>query len=169
MNVPNILTIFRMLLIPIVALSFYFGFPIVYPIVIFLIAGLTDILDGYIARKYDLITKWGIVMDPLADKLMSMTMLCCLVLKNYIPFWVFFIVAVKELFMISSGVLLYKRGTVIPSDRFGKISTLLFYISIFALAFNTEIGNNLLYVAVASSIVALANYAIIYYKSNLKV
>lgn len=166
MNVPNTLTIFRILLIPVVAVLFYFNFPLVYPIFIFFAAGFTDVLDGYVARKYNLITKWGTVMDPLADKLMCITIMCCLVLKNYIPAWAFFILAIKELFMIFCGILLYKKGTVIPSNKFGKISTLLFYVAIFVLALNETNGRYLIYIAVISSLLALVNYSIIYHKSK---
>lgn len=68
MNLPNILTLFRMFLIPIFILVFFSNIKnnIFYSIILFLIAGLTDVLDGYIARKKNLVTKWGIVLDPLS-------------------------------------------------------------------------------------------------------
>ncbi|WP_055669918.1 CDP-diacylglycerol--glycerol-3-phosphate 3-phosphatidyltransferase [Desnuesiella massiliensis] len=168
MNLPNILTIFRLFLIPVFLMVFFSGTPnyLLYSIIVFLIAGMTDILDGYIARKYNLVTKWGIVLDPLADKLMLLTVLSSLSIKNIIPSWIFVVVAMKEVLMIISGLFLYKKDTVIPSNIFGKASTLLFYISIFTLGFNPMAGDNLLYIAVASAVVALINYVIIYFRNH---
>lgn len=164
MNIPNILTIFRLLLIPIFVIVFTSpdSNSLLLSIMVFLVAGFTDFLDGYIARKYKLITKAGIVLDPLADKLMLITVLTCLVLKSYIPSWILIVIACKEIFMILCGVFLYKKGTVIPSNIFGKLSTLFFYISIFILAFDKSIGKYLLYFSVASAIVALINYTFVY-------
>jgi cardiolipin synthase (CMP-forming) len=139
---------------------------LIFSIFIFLLAGISDVLDGYIARKYDLITKWGIVLDPLADKLMLLTVLSCLVIKNYISLWILIIVAVKEIFMIASGTFLYKKNTVIPSNIFGKISTFLFYLSIFILTLNETLGDYMLYIAVLSTLIALINYLVVFFKKN---
>lgn len=168
MNIPNLLTIFRIILIPIFIFVFFSqsSASFLHSILIFLLAGFTDFLDGYIARKYKIITKIGIVLDPLADKLMLITVLTCLLIKGYIPSWVLTVIACKEVFMILSGILLYKRGTVIPSNIFGKLSTVFFYISIFVLAFHERLGIYLLYFSVASAIVALLNYALLYFKNK---
>lgn len=166
MNIPNILTLFRLFLIPVFVIVFFSTLPLKYSILIFLIAGFTDILDGYIARRYNLITKWGIVLDPLADKLMLLTVLACLVIKHYIPVLVLIIIACKEIFMIMSGILLYTNGTVIPSNVYGKLASLLFYISIFILMFNEQLGIYMLYISVVSSIIALVNYFVVYYKNK---
>jgi cardiolipin synthase len=168
MNIPNILTVFRLILIPIFIFTFFSNSPhsFLYSIFIFLLAGLTDFLDGYIARKYKLVTKAGIVLDPLADKLMLITVLTCLVIKTYIPLWVLIIITTKELFMIFCGIFLYKKGTVIPSNIFGKASTIFFYISIFLLVFSKAIGKFLLYISVATALTALVNYFFIYKKNK---
>ncbi len=123
-------------------------------------------MDGYIARKYNLVTKWGMVIDPLADKLMLLTVLICLAIKGYIPLIVVILIAVKDSLMIISGVFLYKKNTVIPANIFGKASTLLFYLSIFMLPINKYIGNIVLKIAVISAFVALINYSIIYFKNR---
>lgn len=166
MNIPNLLTLFRIILIPIFILVFFSETPnsLLKSILIFLLAGFTDFLDGYIARKYKIITKAGIVLDPLADKLMLITVLSCLLIKGYIPAWVLIVIAAKEIFMILCGVFLYKKNIVIPSNIFGKLSTVFFYISIFVLAFSHKIGIYLLYFSVASAIVAFFNYVIVYTK-----
>ncbi len=168
MNIPNILTIFRLILIPVFLLVFFSGSPnyLLNSIIVFLIAGATDVLDGYIARKYNLVTKLGIVLDPLADKLMLLTVLSCLSFKSVIPSWICMVVAIKELLMIISGLFLYKKDTVIPSNVFGKASTFIFYVSIFTITFSREAGDYLLYIAVISAFIALVNYVLIYFKDK---
>ena len=168
MNVPNLLTIFRLFLIPIFVLVFFSNLPssLLLSICIFLLAGVTDILDGYIARKYKLITAWGTVADPFADKLMLLTVLTCMVLGNYLPPWVLIIVLAKESFMIMFGILLYKKGTIIPSNIFGKLSTIFFYLSIFVFAFYEDIGKHLIYLSVLFALVALTNYSFFYMKNH---
>lgn len=166
MNIPNILTTFRMFLIPVFILIFFSNNPraLIYSLIIFLLAGTTDILDGYLARKYNQVTKYGVVLDPLADKLMLLTVLFCLSLKSLIPSWIFIIVSIKEISMIISGILLYKKDTIIPSNIFGKASTVLFYISILALSLTSNY--TLLYLAVISGFIALLNYVIVYFKNK---
>lgn len=170
MNIPNLLTVFRLFLIPIFVIVFFSNITnsLLWPTFIFLLAGFTDILDGYIARKFKIVTKWGTAMDPLADKLMLLTVLCCLVIKQYIPLWILIVVATKDIFMIISATFLYKEDGVIPANIFGKLSTLLFYISIFTLAFNKVLGSYILYAAVVSTLIALANYSIIYINNKNK-
>ncbi|WP_138206535.1 CDP-diacylglycerol--glycerol-3-phosphate 3-phosphatidyltransferase [Haloimpatiens lingqiaonensis] len=171
MNIPNILTVFRLALVPIFAYIFFSPMKnsLFLSIAIFLIAGATDVLDGYIARKHNLITKFGIVMDPLADKLMLVTVLYCLTAENYIYSWVLWVIILKELSMIIGGTLLLNKDMVIPSNIFGKISTFLFYISIFILIFSEPLGKMLIYVAVASAVVAFFNYLNIYNKNVKKI
>lgn len=172
MNIPNILTVFRILLVPTFVILFFSGMQdsLLYSMMIFFIAGFTDILDGYIARKNDLITKFGTLMDPLADKLMLLTVLTCLVIRNYIPMWVLGIIAAKDIFMIFSGFILYTNDTIIPSNLFGKVTTALFYLSIFVMLFDP---NKLVYpyiinLAVLSAIAALINYFLIYVRKRDK-
>ncbi len=168
MNIPNILTTIRLFLIPVFILVFFLPIQnnIILAVFIFLMAGLTDILDGYIARKYNLITVYGTVLDPLADKLMLVTVLVCLVISKFIPFWILLVVSIKEFLMISTGIILYKNGKVIPSNIFGKISTLLFYLSIVVLVYNNNLGYRFLLIAILSSLIALINYVIIFSKSH---
>lgn len=170
MNLPNLITIFRLCLIPVFIFIFFSGIhnSLLFSIIIFLIAGASDVLDGHIARKHNLITKIGIVLDPLADKLMLLTVLTCLTIEKYIPIAVVAIVAGKDLFMILSGIFLYKKGVVIPSNIIGKLSTLFFYISIFIFAFNKTMGIYLLYISAICALGALANYFIVYFKGKNK-
>ncbi len=170
MNLPNTLTLFRLLLIPVFVSLFFSRLSnnLIYSILVFFTAGITDILDGYIARKYNLTTKLGIVLDPLADKLMIVTVLTCLVIKKYISLWILVVIFIKELFMILAGIRLYNKNTIIPSNKLGKLTTILFYLAIFILIFDTRLGNLLIYVAVISALIAFINYLILYLKEKNK-
>jgi cardiolipin synthase (CMP-forming) len=161
MNIPNALTIVRFLLIP--GFVYYFFSPMEYgvriAIVIFVVAGLTDVLDGFIARKYNLITRLGIVLDPLADKLMLITVLISITLKNQIPFWIIVVVAIKETLLILGAIMLFNdHDIVVPANRFGKISTMAFYIAILAVAFDLPYSQVLIDGFVLLTIVALVVY-----------
>ncbi len=133
-HLPNLLTLLRMLLVPVFPYAYFSGHPSahIYALGIFILASLTDMLDGQIARRYHLITKLGIVLDPLADKLMLLMALFCLYLGGSLPLWVLVFVLVYETFMISMGLYLYVRQEkfVIPSNRFGKLATAIFFIGV---------------------------------------
>lgn len=161
MNIPNALTIIRFLLIP--GFVYYFFSPMEYgvriAIIIFVAAGLTDILDGFIARRYNMITRLGIVLDPLADKLMLITVLISITLKNQIPFWIIVVVAIKETLLILGAIMLFNdHDIVVPANRFGKISTIAFYIAILAVAFDLPYSQVLIDGFVLLTIVALVVY-----------
>ena len=98
---------------------------------LFIIASLTDFLDGYIARKYNLITKLGKILDPMADKLLQFSALVGLWVMNIIPFWITLIFFLKEVFMgLGALKLLKNKDVVVPSKWFGKLSTVFFFIAI---------------------------------------
>ncbi len=131
MNVPNLLTVIRFSLIPLFG-YFLFKEQYVVAVVLFLLSGLTDILDGYIARKYGLVTSWGKFADPLADKLMQITALILLcVVHKLIPYIVLLIVMAKELLLGAGMLFLYKKQNVIASANwYGKAATVIFYVAI---------------------------------------
>lgn len=128
-HIPNILTIIRFLLIPIIIFYVFTGNYIL-AFVFFSISGLTDIADGFIARKFNLISNFGKLMDPLADKLTQIATLTSLVLTNIIPIWILLIVLLKEFIMICGASFLYGKDVVVYSKWYGKLATVLFYIAI---------------------------------------
>lgn len=142
MNIPNILTIIRLLLIPAFLFVFFSELPnsMLLSFLIFIFAGITDFLDGYIARKYKLVTKWGSIADPFADKLMSITVLLSLTIDEIIPIWVPIVIVAKELLMIIGGIVLYKKGTYVPAKFYGKAATALFYVAVLFLVINKIAG-----------------------------
>lgn len=162
-HVPNILTAIRMLLIPVI---FFFALQENYILaVVFLtLSGLTDVLDGYIARKYNFITDFGTLFDPLADKLTQVSTLIVLVIQGIIPIWILIIVIIKELLMIAGAAFLYDKNTVVGSRWYGKAATVLFYVAILfsmldkQLQLGLTFNMYLYYIAVALTIFALYMY-----------
>lgn len=127
--VPNVLTVIRFLLIPIIITLLSQG-KYIDAIIVFSISGITDILDGAIARKFDLITNFGKLIDPLADKFTQLSMLIMLTVKRIIPLWIVIVVFIKEFCMICGASFLYKKELVVSSKWYGKAATTLFYIAI---------------------------------------
>lgn len=167
-NIPNILTVFRLVLAPVFVIVFFSEIENAHfiALMVYITASFTDFLDGYIARRYDLITEIGKVLDPLADKVMLVTVLVCLFLSGRIPLVVPVVVLFKELFMIVSGLILYfrKERMIIPSNIFGKSATVMFMLSILFLMLFPE--NNkiiyLLYITILVKIIAFISYGRIY-------
>lgn len=167
-NIPNILTIIRFILIPfifIIVINKHY----LLGLIIFTISAITDILDGYIARKYNYITDIGKLIDPLADKLTQVSLLLALFILNLIPLWILLIVFIKELVIIVSASLLYsKKDVVVYSKWYGKLATTLFYLAIvttliineFNIHMTFDLDLYLYYLAVLSTIFSLLMYGI---------
>lgn len=128
-HIPNILTIIRFLLIPLIIISIFQN-NFIAAFIIFTISGITDIADGFIARKFNLVSNFGKLMDPLADKLTQIATLASLALIHIIPIWILVIVLIKEFIMIVGASFLYGKDVVVYSRWYGKLATVLFYIAI---------------------------------------
>lgn len=171
---PNIITTIRIILVPVYLIVFFQAGEnyILYSGLVFILAGISDFLDGYIARKYDLQSKTGAVLDPLADKLMTFAVLISLTYGGLLPPWILLIIGLKEVFQILGGVVLYffKEKIVIPSNKFGKLATVLFYGAVLSLVFN--LNGSFIYtmfiLTVIFNIIAFINYlkAFLAYKAN---
>lgn len=165
-NVPNILTMLRMALIPVYIAVYKNGF-IYTALIVFLAAGFTDLLDGRIARRYHLVTNFGKVMDPLADKLMCVTVLSSLSLSGTVHWIPVAIIVIKELVLLISGAYLLRKGIVVQSRMIGKVTQ---WIFIFALALGffhdyfasraLPLDTVFLWAAVVLSLLALIFYAV---------
>ena len=144
MNLPNKITIARILLVPIMMLMPYigitaktsFGLPIVNIIIliIFLVASFTDYLDGHIARKRNIVTNFGKFLDPIADKLLVLAALVMLVEAGIIPGWIPIIIAAREFMVSAIRMLVATEGKVIAASKLGKIKTVTQMVAI-SLAF----------------------------------
>ena len=128
-SIPNILTIIRFLLIPLILFYIFTGNYIL-AFVFFTISGITDILDGFIARRFNFVSNFGKLMDPLADKLTQVGTLLSLSIVQIIPVWILVIVLFKELIMIVGASFLYGKDVIVYSKWYGKLSTVLFFVAI---------------------------------------
>lgn len=128
-HLPNILTIIRFILIPFISLFIFTG-NFILAFIFFTVSGITDIADGFIARKFNFISNFGKLMDPLADKLTQIAVLSSLVITHIIPIWILIIVLLKEFFMVAGASFLYGKDVVVYSRWYGKLATVLFYIAI---------------------------------------
>lgn len=126
--IPNILTVSRFILIPFIVMSLLHENYIL-SIMLLSISGLTDILDGLIARKCNIISNFGKLIDPLADKATQVSILVTLVFQNIIPLWILVVIFVKEMLMISGASFLYGKELVVSSRWYGKLSTIMIYLS----------------------------------------
>ncbi|HPU41620.1 MAG TPA: CDP-diacylglycerol--glycerol-3-phosphate 3-phosphatidyltransferase [Acetivibrio clariflavus] len=169
MNIPNILTIIRFLLVPVFGYFLYNG-EYVTAIVIFIIACATDVLDGVIARKFNLITSFGKLADPLADKFLQLTALTILTIQKIIPLPVLIIVLAKEIFMIAGSILIYKKvNFVVQANWYGKMTTVIFsfaivmtiilYSSKIANSYTSLIINIFVFIAVFSTLFSFFMYS----------
>ena len=167
MNLPNKLTIFRVILIP-----FFVVFMLVditsvdkwISLAIFIVASLTDLLDGKIARKYNLVTNFGKFMDPLADKLLVCSALVCLVAMAKIPAWVVIVIIAREFIISGFRLIASDNGVVIAASYFGKFKTVfqmvmicLMIADIEAIAILTEV---VMWIAVILTVVSLIDYLV---------
>lgn len=172
-NVPNVLTILRILLIPVFVILFFTGETDAeiaaarcWSLGVFLLASLTDMLDGKIARKYNLITDFGKLFDPLADKLMVCTALLCQGIAGVFPWIAIAIVLGKELFMVVGGSYMLRKGVVVYSNMWGKAAQVCFIVAL-TLAFFGQVWQNIgvrvdlivLWLTVALALAAMAQYA----------
>ena len=170
MNLPNKLTIFRVILIP------FFVFFVLAPyfpecgkyiaVAIFIIASLTDLLDGKIARKYNLVTNFGKFMDPLADKLLVCSALICLVSNGKLPAWIVIIIISREFIISGFRLIASDNGIVIAAGYWGKFKTTFQMLMVIVLSldigtpFFDMLGLVLTYVALALTIISLVDYLV---------
>ena len=167
MNLPNKLTVLRICMIPffVAALLYENGADQTMRIianVIFITASLTDLLDGKIARKYNLVTNFGKFMDPLADKLLVCSALICLIELNALPAWMVIIIISREFIISGFRLIASDNGVVIAASYWGKfkttfqmVSVVLLILDIPALAFVTTIC---VWIALLLTIVSLVDY-----------
>ena len=166
MNVPNTLTIIRVLLIP-----FFVAFMLCsitdydnyIALVIFIVASLTDTLDGYLARKNNQVTNFGKFMDPLADKLLVCSALICLLANGMIPMVVVLIIIAREFIISGFRMVAADNGIVIAASWWGKSKTISQMIMIILLIADFGgifdiLETALVYIAVALTVISLVDY-----------
>ena len=168
MNLPNKLTLFRVILIPFFVfflLAPYFeGYGNYIAVAIFIVASITDFLDGKIARKYNLVTNFGKFMDPLADKLLVCSALICLIQLESIPAWVVIIIIAREFIISGFRLIASDNRVVIAASYWGKFKTAFQMLTVIVLILNIPnkvfiiLGTVLIYVSLALTVISLIDY-----------
>lgn len=173
LTVPNVLTIFRFGLIPVFVWVFFFVYPLA-ALAVFMLACLSDILDGRIARRTHTESVFGKWADPVADKVMTLSVIMCLVTAKYLP-WVFLVFyAVKELLTITGGLVVYFGGSgqkkMCSSRPVGKLAMVLTFCGLLITFFRNyapwHIHIIVMWVAVGANITSTVYYYLYYYKDT---
>ncbi|MGB9715685.1 MAG: CDP-diacylglycerol--glycerol-3-phosphate 3-phosphatidyltransferase [Thermodesulfovibrionales bacterium] len=175
LNPPIILTFSRILLVPIFILIVY-KHPIIGAIV-FCIASLTDFLDGYLARHFGEVTKLGIILDPIADKLLIVSALIVLVDMQRLPAWIVIIIIVREFLVTGLRAIALSKNIIISAETGGKMKTISQMIAILCLILSGgiidieiygfdlyDIGLIFIWIALALSIISGVQYAFSFWK-----
>lgn len=173
MNLPNKLTMFRVILIPFfvffMLFPWYTGeyeFMYVIALVIFIAASLTDLLDGKIARKYNLVTNFGKFMDPMADKLLVCSALICLVALERLAAWIVIVIIAREFVISGFRLIAAENQVVIAASMWGKFKTTFQMAMIILLILNWEffwfwiLSVIVVYAALVLTIISLLDYLI---------
>lgn len=173
MNLPNKLTVLRILMVP-----FFVFFMLTdvggaankwIALALFCVASLTDLLDGKIARKYNLVTNFGKFMDPLADKLLVCSALICLIQLGQLPAWVVIVIISREFIISGFRLVAADNGIVIAASYWGKFKTVFQMTAVVLLIFNipalSVLTSAVLWIAVILTVVSLVDYV----AKNIKV
>ncbi|CBH21800.1 CDP-diacylglycerol--glycerol-3-phosphate 3-phosphatidyltransferase [Acetoanaerobium sticklandii] len=161
MNIANKLTLSRIIMVPFFLVAVYFekDSPVL-PIsaIIFAVASFTDFLDGYLARKYNLITDFGKFMDPLADKVLVVAALAVLVEMNLIPAWMIVLIITREYAVSILRAIAANTGQVIAASQGGKAKTVSQIIAVLMLLLNIKYGIYVMWIAVILTFVSGMDY-----------
>ena len=169
MNLPNKLTILRVIMIPFfVAALLYDGGANqnmrYVAAALFIIASLTDMLDGKIARKYNLVTNFGKFMDPLADKLLVCSALICMIELRELPAWMVIIIISREFIISGLRLVASDNGVVIAASYWGKFKTTFQMIGVVLLIFNipalSTLTTIIVWIALALTVISLVDYIV---------
>jgi CDP-diacylglycerol--glycerol-3-phosphate 3-phosphatidyltransferase len=166
LNLPTVLTLSRIVLIPVFVYAVY-----IYPVFgafIFGIASITDFLDGYLARRSGDITKFGIILDPIADKFLVISALIVLVDMERLPAWIAIVIIVREFLVTGLRVVALSKDIVIAAELGGKVKTTLQIIAILCLVLKNsifgidlyDIGFVLIWISLILSLVSGIQYTI---------
>jgi len=166
LNLPNLLTSLRFVLIPVYIVIFAEGHMIP-AFLIMVAAGITDILDGYIARRTGQVTMAGMMLDPLADKLMLITVIVSLLVSGHISLAAAAAMFLRDLGMIAGGLYYHFRGKkTVPANWMGKLTTVLFYIAIMLIFFEAPNAHAYLWGVIAISFATSIMYIVMFKALN---
>ncbi|SFS34033.1 CDP-diacylglycerol--glycerol-3-phosphate 3-phosphatidyltransferase [Marininema halotolerans] len=161
MNVPNLLTIFRIVLIPVYLGLFFSDLPnrLLWAFGVLLLAGLTDVLDGYLARRHQQVTQIGVMLDPLADKLMMLAVFLSLLISQMISIAAAAAIFTRDVGMILLSAFFHFRGKLtVPANLMGKLTTVLYYVALSLLMFEFPVGSEFLWGVIIFSFITSLIY-----------
>ncbi|MFW6015742.1 MAG: CDP-diacylglycerol--glycerol-3-phosphate 3-phosphatidyltransferase [bacterium] len=158
-TLPNMLSFARILLIPVFIL-FFLNENYVLAGMFFSISAITDFFDGYFARKYNITTKLGKILDPFADKLTIISVLVVLIISNIIPQYIAIIILIREVFILISSTISYIMGfDFINPSKIGKLSIFILYVAIAIRLINfNKVAMILFYIVIPLNIYSAVNY-----------
>ncbi len=178
LNLANKITLLRILMVPLVVFFLYLQGPVFCTLaaVAFVFAAITDWLDGYIARRFNLVSSMGKFLDPLADKVLICSVLIMFVHLGWAPAWVVIIIVCRELVVTGLRALAIDEGIVLAADRFGKAKTVLQIVAIVPLMLHYPIlgfelwpaGEALLYAAMVLAVFSAGNYLYYFYRHAIR-
>ena len=167
MNLPNKLTLLRVFMIPIFVVFMLVDitpFDNWIALAVFILASLTDLLDGKIARKYNLVTNFGKFMDPLADKLLVCSAMICLVEMHIIPAWIVIIIIAREFIISGFRLIASDNGVVIAASYWGKFKTVFQMVMICLMIANFPqlqiLTDIIMWIALILTVVSLIDYLV---------
>lgn len=176
-NLANKLTLLRVLAVPVIVLLLYFPnrATCILAVLVFGLASLTDMVDGIVARRQNMVTNFGKFLDPLADKVLIGSVLIMLAYLQWVPAWVVVIIVCRELIVTGLRAAAMERGMVLAADRFGKLKTILQTLALIPLLFHypffgkdpNGFGLVLLYLALFMTVFSGANYLYNFYRNWL--
>ena len=174
LNLANKITILRMLITPVVIILLYFHGPVtcVLATIAFALAAMTDWIDGYVARRENMVTSMGKFLDPLADKVLICSVLIMFCQLQWAPAWVVIIIVCRELIVTGLRAMAIDEGIVLAADKFGKAETIVQIIAILPMLLHDavsqtaifEAGMFFLYAALALATISGINYCLYFYR-----
>lgn len=141
MNLPNKLTVLRVIMVPFFIVAYLLGHYFV-ALIIFVLASFTDYLDGKIARDKGLVSNFGKIMDPLADKILVYSALCLFLQFGYIKAWMLIVILAREFAVAGMRTVAASEGKVLAADMSGKIKTVLQMVGVSVMLFGLAIPSN---------------------------
>ncbi|MCR5481773.1 MAG: CDP-diacylglycerol--glycerol-3-phosphate 3-phosphatidyltransferase [Clostridia bacterium] len=129
MNLPNKLTLARVIAVPIFVILYVMNLKIL-AFLVFIAASITDLLDGKIARKYNLVTNFGKIMDPLADKILVYSAFCLMIENGLVQAWMLIVILAREFAVSGMRTVAAAEGIVVAADIFGKLKTVFQMIAV---------------------------------------
>ena len=169
-TIPNALSLFRLLLIPVYVMIYFKGENLL-AAGIFAVSCLTDMIDGYVARHFNMVSSIGKLLDPLADKATQLTMIICLLIKHPILTLLIVFFLIKEIFQLVAASIILRKGLVLRGALLsGKLSTTLLFVSLIVMVLLPNLAEKyVLIISIVDSVallVAMIDYARAFFTDN---